>query len=173
MTSLMALAWALEPSAFTEPAEQARPDTELLPELEPAGAAEPAGAGSEPQAARVRVPRASTAASLNTREVTRFGAAEAWSMVMRVLHETEGHRPLRWVRDHTARSTAGRALPMRERYASELSGRPAADERMVNDRQGSAQAWGRCRSTACASPSRVTCATRNSPVTSAVGASSS
>ena len=36
-----------------------------------------------------------------------------------------------------------------------------------------AQAWGRCRSSACTVPSAVRCATRNSPVTNVVGAISS
>src|SRR5919202_444619 len=88
MTSLIALAWALEPSALSEPVGQARSEAEDdPPEVLLPGSA--ATTGSEPQAARLSVPRASTAASWETR-VSRVGFAAVWSMVMRVLHETEG-----------------------------------------------------------------------------------
>src|SRR3954471_17680628 len=90
MTSVMGFAWALEPSALSEPAGQPSPEAEEEPESElelPAGAAVPAG--SEPQAAKLSVPTASTAASLEIR-VSRFGFADVWSVVMRVLTERRG-----------------------------------------------------------------------------------
>src|SRR6187455_843169 len=79
MTSVMALAWALEPSAESLPAGQARPEAlALLP-----GSAPPVSfalVGSEPHAVRLRVARAARAASCVARELTRR------FMVMRVLH---------------------------------------------------------------------------------------
>src|SRR4051812_49886316 len=69
MTSLMALAWALDPSAFTLPAGQASPDALPDSEVERAGAAVPAG--SEPQPARPSVPTATTAATAEIRDEER------------------------------------------------------------------------------------------------------
>ena len=61
MTSVMALAWALEPSAESLPAGQARPGAPaLLPGSAPAGSL--ALVGSGPQAVRLRVARAASAA---------------------------------------------------------------------------------------------------------------
>src|SRR5207342_660218 len=79
MTSVMALAWALEPSAESLPVGQPRPDALALPAgWDPAGSF--ALVGSEPQAVRLRVARAASAASCAARELTRR------FMVMRVLH---------------------------------------------------------------------------------------
>src|SRR5688500_2997365 len=79
MTSLIALAWALEPSAESLPAGHARPDASaLLPGSAPAGSL--ALVGSEPQEVRLRVARAASAASCVARELTRR------FMVMCVLH---------------------------------------------------------------------------------------
>src|SRR6186997_1373734 len=87
MTSVMALAWALEPSAESLPAGQARPEAlALLP-----GSAPPVSfalVGSEPHAVRLRVARAARAASCVARELTRR------FMVMRVLHRRGGRCPL-------------------------------------------------------------------------------
>src|SRR4029453_10307681 len=86
MTSVMALAWALEPSAESLPAGQARPDAPaLLPGSAPAGSF--ALVGSEPHEVRLRVARAASAASLLARELTRR------FMVIRVLHR-RGEFPL-------------------------------------------------------------------------------
>src|SRR4051812_19047957 len=91
MTSVMAFAWALEPSALSDPSGQPRPEEEdEPPELLLAGAAVPAG--SEPQAAKLSVPTASTAASLEIRD-SWFGFADVWSVVMRVLTERRGWTP--------------------------------------------------------------------------------
>ena len=78
MASVIALAWALEPSPEILPAGQARPEALALP----AGSDAPgwlALVGSEPQAVRLRVARAASAANLVAREFTRR------SMVMHVL----------------------------------------------------------------------------------------
>src|SRR3712207_1330996 len=95
MTSLIALAWALDPSTFSDPGGQVRPEAEELlePDAEVPLPGSAVATGSEPQALRLSVPRASTAASLETREVSRLGVAEVWSMVMRVLH-WKGDEPL-------------------------------------------------------------------------------
>src|SRR5215217_1262879 len=62
MTSVMALFWALEPSAESFPAGQARPDAfALLPGSAPPGWSF-ALVGSEPQATRARVATAARAA---------------------------------------------------------------------------------------------------------------
>src|SRR6185503_6056080 len=83
----MALAWALEPSPESLPAGQPRPDAlALLPGSAPPDAF--ALLGSEPQAVRLRVARAASAASLVTRELTRR------FMVMRVLHKRGVRFPL-------------------------------------------------------------------------------
>src|SRR5678815_3966649 len=80
MTSMMALFWALEPSAESLPAGQARPEAlALLPGSAPPGCSF-ALVGSEPHAARLRVARAASAASWVARQLTRR------FMVMRVLH---------------------------------------------------------------------------------------
>src|SRR4029453_6041354 len=70
MTSVIALAWALEPSADSLPAGQARPDA---PALLPGSAPAPSFAlvGSEPHEVRLRVARAARAASLPARGLTR------------------------------------------------------------------------------------------------------
>src|SRR4051794_41566739 len=63
MTSVIALAWALEPSAESLPAGQARPEAfALLPGSTPPGCSLVL-VGSEPQAARLRVASAARAAS--------------------------------------------------------------------------------------------------------------
>src|SRR5512133_1205563 len=86
MTSVMAFAWAVEPSADSFPAGQARPEAlALLPGSAPAGSF--AAVGSEPQAVRLRVARAARAASCVARQLTRR------FMVMRVLHR-RGAYPL-------------------------------------------------------------------------------
>src|SRR3954464_2656114 len=184
MTSVMAFAWALEPSALSEPAGQPSPEAEEEPELELLlpGAAVPAG--SEPQAAKLSVPTASTAASLEIRD-SWFGFADVWSVVMRVLTERRGGPLVVPEAPHLRESAAGRTLPMAGTYASELSARAVPDERPVNadaevaqgldEQPGTiplprstrpAQACGRCRSSACTSPLLFRWATRNSPVTS-------
>src|SRR4029453_4231732 len=97
MTSVMALAWALEPSAESLPAGQARPDAPaLLPGSAPAGSF--ALVGSEPHEVRLRVARAASAASLLARELTRR------FMVMRVLHR-RGEFP--WVNPEARGSPGG------------------------------------------------------------------
>ena len=60
MTSVMALPWALEPSAFSDPAGQARveADVEAPSEAEVPLPGWVVLVGSEPQAARLSVPRA-------------------------------------------------------------------------------------------------------------------
>ena len=69
MTSVIALACALEPSAEILPAGQARPDAlALLPGSAPAGSL--ALVGSEPHAVRLKAARAASAANLPARELT-------------------------------------------------------------------------------------------------------
>src|SRR5215217_1983665 len=109
MTSVMALFWALEPSADSLPAGQARPDAfALLPGSAPPGCSV-ALVGSEPHAARLRVASAARAASpiacrrirrRPTRELKRRFTAPAASLwaasfcfVIRVLHK-RGASPL-------------------------------------------------------------------------------
>ena len=69
--------------------------------------------GSDPQAARLSVPRAKTAASLATRAL-RFGFAEAWSRVMRVLSNWGAWAPGVVPEMLHPQVTAGLALPMPE-----------------------------------------------------------
>src|SRR5215213_3942946 len=108
MTSVMAFAWALEPSADSLPAGQARPEALALPpDSAPPGSF--AAVGSEPHAARLRVASAARAASpiacrrirrRLTRELTRRLAAPAASLwaasfcfVIRVLHKRGASPP--------------------------------------------------------------------------------
>src|SRR5215210_4103450 len=88
MTSVIALPWALEPSAASFPSGQARPEAlppalEVEPALEP-GSAEPAG--SLPHATRPKVARAARTANDAVRDARRF-------LVMHVLHKTWGASP--------------------------------------------------------------------------------
>lgn len=67
---MIALAWAVEPSALSLPDGQAREAPDALPEVAPPGAAEPPVppvVGSEPQADRLSTPAAAMAATCTSR----------------------------------------------------------------------------------------------------------
>src|SRR4029453_10137027 len=111
MTSVMAFAWALEPSADNLPAGQDRLRAlGLLPGSERAGSF--VRVGSEPHAVRLRVARAARAASWAARELTRR------FMVMRVLHRRGVLIPLR--------NPEARCAPGMARRAGIVAGCPDA-----------------------------------------------
>src|SRR3954452_15681528 len=80
MTSVMASAWAVEPSALSLPEGQVRPEALALPGAEEPGAA--AAPGSEPHATRVSEAMAARAANVLFR--TRR------EVIIRVLHRQGG-----------------------------------------------------------------------------------